>query len=184
MQGGRHGSTVGAVWCRSKLQWAASGGCSCLGCRSGGGGGRGEGGEGGGAEGREELQGEAAVRGAAQNGGDGQMTPLLRLSAGAVAGIIGMSATYPLDMVRGRLTIQVLPPIRIYPMRGHGTCTLLQSGTKPTPQERHAEELLPCLLEDASRPPPMLLPPLSASRSCGLVHVAGWAACSRVGRLL
>lgn len=42
-----------------------------------------------------------------QNGGDGQMTPLLRLSAGACAGIIGMSATYPLDMVRGRLTIQV-----------------------------------------------------------------------------
>lgn len=39
-------------------------------------------------------------------GGDGQMTPLLRLSAGACAGIVGMSATYPLDMVRGRLTIQ------------------------------------------------------------------------------
>jgi Mitochondrial carrier protein len=39
-------------------------------------------------------------------GGDGQMTPLLRLTAGAVAGIIGMSATYPLDMVRGRLTVQ------------------------------------------------------------------------------
>ena len=51
-----------------------------------------------------------AVLRAAQNGGDGQMTPLLRLSAGAVAGIIGMSATYPLDMVRGRLTIQVPPP--------------------------------------------------------------------------
>lgn len=46
-----------------------------------------------------------------QNGGDGQMTPLLRLSAGAVAGIIGMSATYPLDMVRGRLTIQVTPTL-------------------------------------------------------------------------
>lgn len=40
------------------------------------------------------------------NGGDGQMTPLLRLAAGAGAGIIGMSATYPLDMVRGRLTVQ------------------------------------------------------------------------------
>jgi solute carrier family 25 phosphate transporter 23/24/25/41 len=39
-------------------------------------------------------------------GGDGQMTPLLRLGAGACAGIIGMSATYPLDMVRGRLTVQ------------------------------------------------------------------------------
>jgi solute carrier family 25 phosphate transporter 23/24/25/41 len=34
------------------------------------------------------------------------MTPLLRLGAGAVAGIIAMSATYPLDMVRGRLTVQ------------------------------------------------------------------------------
>ena len=34
------------------------------------------------------------------------MTPLLRLAAGAGAGIIAMSATYPLDMVRGRLTIQ------------------------------------------------------------------------------
>jgi solute carrier family 25 phosphate transporter 23/24/25/41 len=41
-----------------------------------------------------------------QSGGDGQMTPTLRLAAGAVAGIIGMSATYPLDMVRGRLTVQ------------------------------------------------------------------------------
>ena len=35
------------------------------------------------------------------------MTPFLRLSAGAVAGTIAMSATYPLDMVRGRLTVQL-----------------------------------------------------------------------------
>lgn len=34
------------------------------------------------------------------------MTPGLRLGAGAVAGIVAMSATYPLDMVRGRLTVQ------------------------------------------------------------------------------
>ncbi|PSC67425.1 mitochondrial adenine nucleotide transporter ADNT1-like isoform A [Micractinium conductrix] len=40
------------------------------------------------------------------NGGDGKLTPALRLTAGAGAGIIGMSATYPMDMVRGRITIQ------------------------------------------------------------------------------
>ena len=39
-------------------------------------------------------------------GGDGKLTPLLRLAAGAGAGIVGMSATYPMDMVRGRITIQ------------------------------------------------------------------------------
>ncbi|KAA0048929.1 mitochondrial adenine nucleotide transporter ADNT1 [Cucumis melo var. makuwa] len=39
---------------------------------------------------------------------DAQLTPLLRLGAGACAGIIAMSATYPMDMVRGRLTVQVL----------------------------------------------------------------------------
>ena len=38
--------------------------------------------------------------------GNGQMTPVLRLLAGAGAGIVAMSATYPLDMVRGRLTVQ------------------------------------------------------------------------------
>ena len=40
------------------------------------------------------------------NGGDGQLTPLLRLGAGSVAGVIGMSATYWMDMVRGRISIQ------------------------------------------------------------------------------
>jgi len=39
---------------------------------------------------------------------DAQLTPLLRLGAGACAGIIAMSATYPMDMVRGRITVQVL----------------------------------------------------------------------------
>jgi solute carrier family 25 phosphate transporter 23/24/25/41 len=37
---------------------------------------------------------------------DAQLNPVERLGAGAVAGIIAMSATYPLDMVRGRLTVQ------------------------------------------------------------------------------
>jgi solute carrier family 25 phosphate transporter 23/24/25/41 len=38
---------------------------------------------------------------------DAELTPVLRLGAGATAGIIAMSATYPMDMVRGRLTVQV-----------------------------------------------------------------------------
>ncbi|XP_028124262.1 mitochondrial adenine nucleotide transporter ADNT1-like isoform X2 [Camellia sinensis] len=41
-----------------------------------------------------------------QTGNDAQLTPVLRLGAGACAGIIAMSATYPMDMVRGRLTVQ------------------------------------------------------------------------------
>lgn len=44
------------------------------------------------------------------SGADAELTPLLRLAAGATAGIIAMSATYPMDMVRGRLTVQVRPP--------------------------------------------------------------------------
>ncbi|KAM7531383.1 hypothetical protein LguiB_034793 [Lonicera macranthoides] len=38
---------------------------------------------------------------------DAELTPLLRLGAGACAGIIAMSATYPMDLVRGRLTVQI-----------------------------------------------------------------------------
>ncbi|CAL9133907.1 unnamed protein product [Musa textilis] len=40
------------------------------------------------------------------NAEDAQLTPVLRLGAGACAGIIAMSATYPMDMVRGRITVQ------------------------------------------------------------------------------
>jgi solute carrier family 25 phosphate transporter 23/24/25/41 len=36
-----------------------------------------------------------------------ELGPLTRLCAGAGAGIFAMSATYPLDMIRGRLTVQV-----------------------------------------------------------------------------
>ena len=44
-------------------------------------------------------------------GGDGKLTPALRLVAGAGAGIIGMSATYPMDMVRpARCRLVVLLP--------------------------------------------------------------------------
>ena len=38
--------------------------------------------------------------------GDGSLNPGLRMAAGAIAGIIAMSSTYHLDMVRGRLTCQ------------------------------------------------------------------------------
>ena len=44
---------------------------------------------------------------------DAQLSPLLRLGAGACAGIIAMSATYPMDMVRGRITVQVLILIHV-----------------------------------------------------------------------
>ncbi|KAH9731665.1 mitochondrial adenine nucleotide transporter ADNT1 [Citrus sinensis] len=45
-------------------------------------------------------------RGLFKGNEDAELTPLLRLGAGACAGIIAMSATYPMDMVRGRLTVQ------------------------------------------------------------------------------
>jgi Mitochondrial carrier protein len=38
--------------------------------------------------------------------GDGTLNPVLRMAAGAAAGIVAMSSTYHLDMVRGRLTCQ------------------------------------------------------------------------------
>ncbi|WVZ12879.1 hypothetical protein V8G54_017409 [Vigna mungo] len=37
---------------------------------------------------------------------EAQLTPILRLGARACAGIISISATYPMDMVRGRLIVQ------------------------------------------------------------------------------
>ncbi|KAF5935325.1 hypothetical protein HYC85_026454 [Camellia sinensis] len=45
---------------------------------------------------------------------DAELTPLLRLGAGACAGIIAMSATYPMDLVRGRLTVQTEASPRQY----------------------------------------------------------------------
>ena len=38
--------------------------------------------------------------------GDGTLSPFLRLCAGSMAGIVAMSSVYPLEMIRGRLSIQ------------------------------------------------------------------------------
>ncbi|CAL5222933.1 g5368 [Coccomyxa viridis] len=61
-----------------------------------------------------------------EEGGDGQMTPVLRLGAGAVAGIVGMSATYPLDMVRGRLTVQSIQGNHRYRGIMHATSVIIK----------------------------------------------------------
>lgn len=58
-------------------------------------------------------------------GGDGQLTPGLRLAAGAGAGIVGMSATYPLDMVRGRITVQQQHSSAGYTGMLHATRTIV-----------------------------------------------------------
>ncbi len=57
---------------------------------------------------------------------DAELTPLLRLGAGAVAGIIAMSATYPLDMVRGRLTVQADGSAARYTGLGHAVRTIVR----------------------------------------------------------
>ncbi|GAB4834534.1 Mitochondrial adenine nucleotide transporter adnt1 [Ancistrocladus abbreviatus] len=53
-----------------------------------------------------------------------ELTPLLRLGAGACAGIIAMSATYPMDMVRGRLTVQTEKSPRQYRGIFHALATV------------------------------------------------------------
>ncbi|KAE8056039.1 hypothetical protein FH972_012841 [Carpinus fangiana] len=57
---------------------------------------------------------------------EAQLTPLLRLGAGACAGIIAMSATYPMDMVRGRLTVQTEKSPRQYRGIFHALSTVLR----------------------------------------------------------
>ncbi|KAI9173822.1 hypothetical protein LWI28_007120 [Acer negundo] len=57
---------------------------------------------------------------------DAELTPLLRLGAGACAGIIAMSATYPMDMVRGRLTVQTEKSPRQYRGIAHALKTVLK----------------------------------------------------------
>ncbi|RZC84910.1 hypothetical protein C5167_047694 [Papaver somniferum] len=57
---------------------------------------------------------------------DAQLTPLLRLGAGACAGIIAMSATYPMDLVRGRLTVQTDKSPSQYRGIAHALTTVLK----------------------------------------------------------
>ncbi|KAI4369805.1 hypothetical protein MLD38_018209 [Melastoma candidum] len=57
---------------------------------------------------------------------EAQLTPLLRLGAGACAGIIAMSATYPMDMVRGRLTVQTDKSPRQYRGIFHALTTVFK----------------------------------------------------------
>ncbi|CAK9143196.1 unnamed protein product [Ilex paraguariensis] len=59
-------------------------------------------------------------------GQDAELTPLLRLGAGACAGIIAMSATYPMDMVRGRLTVQTENSPRQYRGIFHALTTVFR----------------------------------------------------------
>uniref|UniRef100_A0A803LWF8 Mitochondrial carrier protein n=1 Tax=Chenopodium quinoa TaxID=63459 RepID=A0A803LWF8_CHEQI len=55
-----------------------------------------------------------------------ELTPVLRLGAGACAGIIAMSATYPMDMVRGRLTVQTAKSPQQYRGIYHALTTVLR----------------------------------------------------------
>ncbi|GAB2217436.1 hypothetical protein Droror1_Dr00000627 [Drosera rotundifolia] len=57
---------------------------------------------------------------------DAELTPLLRLGAGACAGIIAMSSTYPMDMVRGRLTVQTMDSPYQYRGIFHAMSTILR----------------------------------------------------------
>ncbi|XP_075651075.1 mitochondrial adenine nucleotide transporter ADNT1-like [Castanea sativa] len=57
---------------------------------------------------------------------EANLTPLLRLGAGACAGIIAMSATYPMDMVRGRLTVQTENSPRQYKGIFHALSTVFR----------------------------------------------------------
>ncbi|XLT91039.1 hypothetical protein S245_012999 [Arachis hypogaea] len=57
---------------------------------------------------------------------DAQLTPVLRLGAGACTGIIAMSATYPMDMVRGRITVQTEKSPYQYRGMFHALTTVLR----------------------------------------------------------
>ncbi|XLR10904.1 hypothetical protein S83_038842, partial [Arachis hypogaea] len=55
-----------------------------------------------------------------------QLTPVLHLGAGACAGIIAMFATYPMDMVRGRITVQTEKSPYQYRGMFHALTTMLR----------------------------------------------------------
>ncbi|XLS93807.1 hypothetical protein HN51_069815 [Arachis hypogaea] len=55
-----------------------------------------------------------------------QLTPVLHLGAGACAGIIAMSATYPMDMVRGKITVQTEKSPYQYRGMFHALTTVLR----------------------------------------------------------
>ncbi|KAL9254448.1 Mitochondrial adenine nucleotide transporter ADNT1-like protein [Drosera capensis] len=57
---------------------------------------------------------------------DAELTPPLRVAAGACAGIIAMSATYPMDMVRGRITVQTEKSPYQYRGMFHALSTVLR----------------------------------------------------------
>ncbi|KAG5529046.1 hypothetical protein RHGRI_029645 [Rhododendron griersonianum] len=57
---------------------------------------------------------------------DAQLTPVLRLGARACTGIIAMSATYPMDMVCGRLTVQTNKSPYQYRGMFHALSTVLR----------------------------------------------------------
>ncbi|XP_057443746.1 mitochondrial adenine nucleotide transporter ADNT1-like isoform X2 [Lotus japonicus] len=57
---------------------------------------------------------------------EAQLTPVLRLGAGACAGIIAMSATYPMDLVRGRITVQTDASPRQYRGMFHALSTVFR----------------------------------------------------------
>ena len=66
----------------------------------------------------ETLEGWLLAR-ARESDPNAQLGPMTRLTAGAGAGIFAMSATYPLDMVRGRLTTQVDGKYKQYTSMSH-----------------------------------------------------------------
>ncbi|KAL6985438.1 Mitochondrial adenine nucleotide transporter adnt1, partial [Sarracenia purpurea var. burkii] len=57
---------------------------------------------------------------------DAELTPLLRIGVGACAGIIAMSSTCPMDIVRGRLTVQTEMSPRQYRGIFHSLSTVFR----------------------------------------------------------